>query len=630
VLNANPTLLKYAHRNVSMVNPHLKPLGRTLADFGQLNLAEQKLLDACRSGEIAEISQQRPERPDVLNTVRASFLRFLAMGGDEYAPVHERGVFLQGAWVENELNLVGAIMPHSLGLVNCHLNTITLRYSNVDGFVAFQGCYVESFDGDRMVCSGDVFLNEGFTATSTVRLANAQISGCLDCSNAVFNDDRSDDEHVGALVCNNAAIGKIFLNKEFFSNGTVSLSGAQIGSDLLCSGGRFDGKGEGALFCTGAVIKGFVSLTEGFSSTGMVCLSGAQIGSYLNCIGATFDGTSNTPLGYSSGLALRAEAMTVGGILFFHHLKEVKGAISLMCSKVGNLEDDTWSWLKGELMLNGFVYDRLSGSAPTDAKNRLAWLDKQPALHSGLAENGKNFMPQPWQQLQKVLREMGHVEDARQVAIAFEKRLFRANLIGQTPESWCKPRARIYRFFSRMFHRLFGWLIGYGYRPLGLFFKMVAVWLLFGAFYWYGALYGDNDNGVFAPSNPLVFQNPEYAACAPDSEAAKLEGYKSVCGLNPVQGAGNWYRCSKLREEYTGFSPLAYSLDLILPLVDLQQEHDWAPMIPTPDNTWINELKAHSLKHITRLVVWFEILFGWTSSLLLVAVVSGLAKRREE
>lgn len=613
-----------------MVNPHLKPHGRALADFGQLNLAEQKLLDACRSGEIADISQQRPERPDVLNTVRASFLRFLAMGGDECAPVHENGVLLQGAWVENELNLMGAIMPHSLGLVNCHLSTITLRYSNVDGFVAFQGCYVDSFDGDRMVCSGDVFLNEGFTATSTVRLANAQIRGCLDCSNAVFNDDRSGDEHVGALVCNNAVIGKIFLNKGFSATGTVSLSGAQIDSDLLCSGGRFDGKGEDALLCTGSMIKGFVSLTKGFTSTGMVCLSGAQIVSYLNCIGATFDGTSNKSLGYTNGLALRAETMTVDGILFLHHLKEVKGAISLMCSKVGNLEDDTWSWLKGELMLDGFVYDRLSGSAPTDAKNRLAWLDKQPASHSGLAENGKNFMPQPWLQLQKVFREMGHLEDARQVAIAFEKRLLRANLIGQTPESWCKPRAEIYRFFSRTFHRLFGWLIGYGYRPLGLFFKMVAVWLLFGAFYWYAALYGDNGNGVFAPSNPLVFQNPEYAACVPDSEAAKLEGYKSVCGLNPVQGAGNWYLCEKLREEYTGFSPLTYSLDLILPLVDLQQEHDWAPMIPTPENIWIDELKTHSLKHITRLVVWFEILFGWMSSLLLVAVVSGLAKRREE
>ncbi|MCF7964111.1 MAG: hypothetical protein K9L79_01085 [Methylobacter tundripaludum] len=609
-----------------MVNPHLKPHGRALADFGQLNLAEQKLLDACRSGETADISEHRPERPDVLNTVHASFLRFLALGGDEHAPVHENGVSLQGVWVEGELNLVSAILPHSLGLVNCHLSTINLRYSKVHGFVAFQGCYVDSFDGDCMVCGGDVFLNEGFTAASTVRLANAQIRGSLDCSNAVFNDDRSGDDLIGALVCNNAVIGKVFLNTGFSANGTVSLSGAQIGSDLLCSGGRFDGKGEDALLCTGTVIKGFVSLTKGFTSTGMVCLSGAQIGSYLNCSGATFDSTSNTSPGYTNGLALRAETMTVDGILFFSNLKAVKGAISLMSSKVGSLQDDTWSWLKGELMLDGFVYDKLAGSAPTDAKNRLAWLDKQPASHSGLADNGINFRPQPWKQLQRVLYDMGHMKDMRLVAIAFQDRQRDANLIGQSPKRRGKTIAWIYRKISRGLHWLYGVLLSYGYySPSRLIVEMLIVWLVCGIFYSYAAY-----NGVFAPSNPLVFQNPEYAACVPASPAAKLEGYKLGCGLPSVQGAGNWYLCKDLREEYSGFSPLAYSLDLILPLVDLQQEHDWAPMIPTPENTSIGELKAHSLKHVTRLVVWFEILFGWMSSLLLVAVVSGLTKRREE
>ena len=109
-----------------------------------------------------------------------------------------------------------------------------------------------------------------------------------------------------------------------------------------------------------------------------------------------------------------------------------------------------------------------------------------------------------------------------------------------------------------------------------------------------------------------MFQNPDYKICA-------------------AQNAVNWYLCEKLPEEYTGFSPLTYSLDVILPLVDLQQETDWAPLIPTPKNIWYEELLAFDhLKHFTRLVVWFEILFGWVASLLLVAVVSGLTKRREE
>jgi hypothetical protein len=103
-----------------------------------------------------------------------------------------------------------------------------------------------------------------------------------------------------------------------------------------------------------------------------------------------------------------------------------------------------------------------------------------------------------------------------------------------------------------------------------------------------------------------------------------------LCGASSVQGAGNWYLCSKLPEEYTGFSPFAYSLDLILPLVDLQQENDWAPMIPTPTKTSAFWTWSPNDEYFIRFVMWFEILFGWMSSLLLVAVVSGLTKRREE
>jgi len=608
-----------------MVNLPLKPFGRALADFGQLKLAEQKLLDKCRKGEAAIISEQRPEQADDNNTVRASFLRFLVLGGDEFAPVHERGVLLQGAWVENELNIESAFLPHGLGLWDCHLTNIILRHSNIHGCVGFQGCFVNGISADGMVCSGGVFLKD-FTSTGPVRLLNTQIGGNLECHGSKF-DVRNGD----ALICDRAVIqGSVFLNDSekgsnkvrFIATGIVSFMAARIDGSLDCSNAIFNGT-PCALECDRAVINGSVLLKNGFTATGSVCLAGTQIGGNLGFNDATLDGRHDD-------VALRVAGMKVVGAFHFSDMRSIKGIVSLSSAKVGRLIDDNESWANAELILDGFIYDKLTGKAPTDAKNRLAWLDKQLVSHAGLEGDGKDFKPQPWQQLQKVLREMGHVEDARQVAIAFEKRLLRANLIGQTPENWCKPTACVYRKISRGFHRLFGWLIGYGYRPLGLFFKMLVVWLLCGVFYWYVALYGDNGNGVFAPSNPLVFQNSEYDVCKADNEKAQAEMIKAAYGLPSVQGAGNWYLCKDLREEYTGFSPLAYSLDLILPLVDLQQEHDWAPMIPTPEATGIDELKARSLKHVTRLVVWIEILFGWVSSLLLVAVVSGLTKRREE
>jgi hypothetical protein len=280
------------------------------------------------------------------------------------------------------------------------------------------------------------------------------------------------------------------------------------------------------------------------------------------------------------------------------------------------------------LVLDGFTYGIFSGRAPPNAAERLFWLDKQLPEMSGKSGAGADFRPQPWRQLQKVLREMGHVEDARQVAIAFEDRLRHADLIGLSPPHWWGWWKRVYRTLTRGFHYGFRILTGYGYRPIRLLGWFFGMWLACAAFYWFTALPPQN---VFAPSNPLVFQHADYAACVPGSDAAKTEQAKPADTVPaPIKGAGNWYLCETLRAEYTGFSPLAYSLDVILPLVDLQQQKDWSPMIPTPKAVWWDELRGSGWKHITRLVLWTETLFGWLASLLLVAIVSGLTKRRED
>lgn len=319
--------------------------------------------------------------------------------------------------------------------------------------------------------------------------------------------------------------------------------------------------------------------------------------------------------------------MRVTGTFFFRNLVHPINKVSLTSASVGHLVDDADAW-GTDLALDGFTYGTITRGAPTAATARLAWLDKQRPDMSGLSDASSGFCPQPWRQLQKVLREMGHTEDARQVAIAFEDRLRRADLIGMSPADWWLWRKRLYRILARGFHYGFGMLTGYGYRPIRLLAWFFGVWLASAAFYWYTVLPPRN---VFAPSDPLVFQHADYAACVPGSDAANTEQAKSAYALPaPIKGAGNWYLCETLPQEYTGFSPLAYSLDVILPLVDLQQQKDWSPMIPTPKAVWWQELRGSGWKHITRMVVWAETLFGWLASLLLVAIVSGLTKRRED
>ena len=68
-----------------------------------------------------------------------------------------------------------------------------------------------------------------------------------------------------------------------------------------------------------------------------------------------------------------------------------------------------------------------------------------------------------------------------------------------------------------------------------------------------------------------------------------------------------------------------YSLDVILPIVDLQVEKDWGQYVSLNNGT---------LNNFTRWIMWFEILFGLIYSLIysliLVAILSGLAKNEKD
>ncbi|WP_200224064.1 hypothetical protein [Rhodoferax fermentans] len=624
------------------------PKGRTFAEFQPLKPGESKLLSACANGEVAVLGSERPTAKSDTNTVRASFIRFLALGGDDEVPVHEHGVQLVGAWIEGPLILSGTVTPTNLSLRRSHFDSIPVfNGAEIQGSLNLSGSLLPGLLADNAVIKEDVFLKDGFTATSEVRLLGAQIGGDLACrgakldgqdSNALSADGamikgsvflsagftasgkvrllgvqigrnlecqgaKLDGKDGDALSADRALIkGDVYLGNGFTATGEVRLLGAQIGRDLACNGAKLDGKDGDALSADGAIIKGGVFLSNGFTSTGEVRLLGAQIGLDLTCTGAKLDG--------KDGESLSAEGMKVNGSFFFRNLATPAKGVNLTSASVGRLVDDEASW-GDQLTLNGFVYGHLAGGAPTDAQTRLSWLNKQHAKFTG----AESFRPQPWKQLQSVLRNMGHVEDARQVAIAFEDRLRSSNLVGQTPATWPTLMRAAYRYPSIVLHFSFKALMGYGYRPMRLGIWMVAVWLVCAGVYWWAAL-----QGVMAPSNPLVFQNlPTYQSCK--NSQAKPE----------TKNETNWYLCKTLPEEYTGFSPLAYSLDVLLPLVNLQQETDWAPLIPTPKGSWYQELFAHwTFNHFVRFVVWFEILFGWVASLLLVAVVSGLTKRSDE
>ena len=534
------------------------------------------------------------------------------LGGDEEAPVHERGVQLSGAIIDGMLDLFGAELPHGAAIHHCACTgLLILEDAQIQGSLSLTGSVVAGIHGDRVVVIGNVNLNEGFKAAGELKFDLAQIGGNLNCNAGEFGPHDgaaitlngakiSGDffalglrafgevrllgaQFSGNFACHGAQLdagvgkalsadrcvikGSIFLSHGFRARGIIRLNAAQTEGSVYCEGASFEGGCEGALDADRLVVKGDLRLSAGFKAVGEVFLLGARIGGNLNCSGGSFTATHGNALsadgivvmravffregfeahgtvrligakiggGFScrggllkaaSGDTLLLDGAEVGGTLHFCNLRAPAQRVSLDSATVGALLDDAAAW-GDQLRLNGFVYRGFAAGAFTETPARLQWLDRQ-----------QDFRPQPWLQLQKVLRESGRFEDARQVAIAFENRLRKQNLIGIAPAGSNAGLAWCYRIAARVFHWAFGVLTGYGYRPMRLLFWVGCAWLLCGAACWFVAL---PPRGVFAPSDPLVFQHPDYAVCNPaNSEPPAAD----------VRGAGNWYLCEKLREEY--------------------------------------------------------------------------------
>ncbi len=375
--------------------------------------------------------------------------------------------------------------------------------------------------------------------------------------------------------------GGVFLRDGFAATGEVRLLGAGIGGDLDCGGGSFTNRGGRALSADRIKVGGRVYLREGFAATGEVWLLGADIGGDLDCSGGSFFNPD--------GRALNAQAATIGGVLFLRQAT-VTGPIDLAAAKAGTLVDDLATWQGAGAnahILDGFCYDRIVRF--TDAASRIAWLGCQRA---DLLDS-RDFCPQPWEQLIKVLREMGHPHAAAAVGAAKQEAMREAGKIA-TPGDPLEG-------LKNTIHRLFGRFVGYGYQPTRAIGFAITVWLACAFAFSVGG-----DYGYFGPTSPALELSPRFADCGPPHQFPDRRHWTGP-------------RCTP--PEYSSFQPLAYSLDLILPVVNLAQENDWGPIVSTTDGItlwpgwWL------------RALGWFEILFGWGTTLMLAAVLSNMVKK---
>jgi sRNA-binding regulator protein Hfq len=461
---------------------------------------------------------------------------------------------------------------------------VTLIDASIGGSLACDGStfsnpHGDAISADRVTVEGGVFLRNGSRAEGQVRLPNASIGGNLECDGSTFSNPDGD-----ALNADGVKVeGGVFLRNGFRAEGQVRLRNARIGGNLECDGSTFSNRDGNALNADGVKVGSDVNLRNGFQAKGEVRLIDARIGGTFECDGSTFsnpggDALSSDGVRVEGGVYLRNRFQAEGrvtlqdsrisGYLIWSRVAEPnKASLDLRTARIGTLCDEQKSWpLKGQLHLAGSEYTQIGLDAPRDAASRLEWLRLQPA-----PATEEPFEAQPYEYLAKVMRATGHRREATRVLVGKEDDRRRMGIRSRSGKIWSW---------------LFGFTVGYGYRPERAFLRFAPLFLIVGAvLFWIGA-------DMFSPR-----------------------------GVGPY--ASDVTRSTELASQYPPFYPIVYSIDAFVPIINLHQESHWLPNPNAEASLSVPWLSGNALRYY----LWVHICFGWLLSFLLVAGLSGLVRK---
>jgi hypothetical protein len=391
-----------------------------------------------------------------------------------------------------------------------------------------------ALDADGLLCGGDVFLNEGFHAVGAVSLTGAEIRSELNCTAGSFHNPDGYALFADGLT----TPGMVYLDNGFQAIGEVRFARATAGRQLKCTDGTFDNQHGIALDLTGLVCPGDVLLNSTgnqgkiFRATGEIRLKDAQITRDLNLTGATMHGDEG----------LDARGMHVGGCLTWMPDPPPEGRINLARAQVSRLEDTPGSWPKRRYTLTGMTYQ--SVSRHQTRKQRKHWLRGTDV-----------YSPDAYRQLAEVYRQAGQETDAQYILIASQRDL-REKHRGHLP--W--P--------SRAWSWFIDHSVGYGYKLHRPFVALLIAGVLGG----------------------IVFLIGQHA------------------GLIVHTGA---------TEPVPPFYPFPYSFQLLIPGLDLREAGNWMPA--SSKNGWGLFL---------MILAWSMIVFGWVLATAVIAGITRLFRQR--
>jgi hypothetical protein len=521
-------------------------------ELDKLTAPERALWRAFPRGELVDLTGTRGVRA---RTIRSEVIAALLLGAVPAEPGRTAAIRLDGARIPGTLSIGHAVIAVPVSLRRCEfLAGIDLSGAKVRG-IDLKGSRLVGLLAPVAEIDGNLSLTE-CECQGEVVLTGAHIIGALQMQRARL-------EHPGevALLGNRLVIDDDLLAQEAVINGQLRLAGARVGGIVFLDGATLRHEGGRALHGSKLSVGAGLLARAGFSATGEVAFNDASIERGVDFRGATLSNPGGNAL---TAIGLRAATFIWFGDGFTAH-----GAIRLSRVKIG-----TEIYMSGVRLKNPdgdaircryarattFVLDSdsevdgtidLRYSRFTDIRDSLACWSRRLRL-SGLSYDALDPPLTAGQRVGWLRRDTdGYLPQNYETLAAMYRRL------GDDSSArfvlLAKERER--RGLLPWYGRAWSWLqevtVGYGYRPL-----RATAWLA--VFLALGTL-------VFGLHHPPAFQGTAHPA----------------------------------------FNPFIYSVDLLVPLIDLGLRNSYDPQGPQ------------------RWLAYFLIAVGW---ILVTTIAAGILR----
>ncbi|MET8850966.1 hypothetical protein [Amycolatopsis sp. NPDC004625] len=211
---------------------------------------------------------------------------------------------------------------------------VNLLGAQIGGSLEFDGATLASPDGaalnaDSLTVGRAMFCRNGFTAEGEVRLLGAHVGGNLELDGAVLTAGGRFALNADSLKADQS----VYCRNGFTARGEVNLLGATVAGSLDFEGATLTNPGGYALYADSLTVGRAMFCRNDFTAVGEVNVLGAHVGASLD-----FENASLTnPLGY----ALNGDSLTVDHAMFCRHGFAAVGEVNLLSAHIGgNLDFD--------------------------------------------------------------------------------------------------------------------------------------------------------------------------------------------------------------------------------------------------------------------------------------------------